>query len=164
MTLLEIAKKYWEIRHAQEIDHTNAELDLRCSEAHSELVWQLHAEGIEFKDREDAARIALEVISSEREVGRGMGQNGGSPAAAKVAEGQAVLGSSAKGQVASLSKSSHEMIQIHWLETVGGADVVRMWIGKYAGHVKADQLSRWKSALAAEGIRGHSTRKAEKTF
>lgn len=56
--LLELARKYWLARQAQERDHTDTASNFVRSEAHDKLMQQMNAEKIKFEDREDAAQIA----------------------------------------------------------------------------------------------------------
>ena len=56
------ANAYVEARRAQQLDHTDPTLDDARTEAHDALMMQLDIEGVHYGDREDAARIAMEMI------------------------------------------------------------------------------------------------------
>ena len=58
------ARAYITARHKQELDHTDPQLDARRTELHDALMTQMDIEGIEYQDREDAARIALAIVNS----------------------------------------------------------------------------------------------------
>jgi hypothetical protein len=57
------AKDYLEKREAQELDHTDPDLNYARSEAHESLMMQMRIDGISFSDREHAAEIARAIVS-----------------------------------------------------------------------------------------------------
>lgn len=59
------ARAYITARHKQELDHTDPQLDARRTELHDALMTQMDIEGIEYQDREDAARIALAIVNGD---------------------------------------------------------------------------------------------------
>ena len=59
------AKDYLEKREAQELDHTDPDLNYYRSEAHESLMMQMRIDGIEFEDREHAAQIAMDIVAGD---------------------------------------------------------------------------------------------------
>ena len=55
------ANAYVSARRAQQLDHTDPALDDARTEAHDAFMMQLDIEGVHYDDREDAARIAMEM-------------------------------------------------------------------------------------------------------
>jgi len=56
------AREYIIARRKQELNHTDPVLDARRTEAHDAFMMQLDVGGIEYQDREHAARIAREIV------------------------------------------------------------------------------------------------------
>ena len=56
------ARVYTRARKAQQLDHTDPALDYARTEAHDDLMMQLDIEGIEYQDREHAARIVQAIV------------------------------------------------------------------------------------------------------
>jgi hypothetical protein len=63
--LMRRAKRYLAARKAQELDHTDPVLDDARTEAHDALMMQMDIEGVEYTDREHAARIAYAIVAGE---------------------------------------------------------------------------------------------------
>jgi hypothetical protein len=62
------ARAYIEVRRKQELNHTDEALNHRRAELHDALMMQLDIEGIDYEDREDAARIAQDIVDGEYEI------------------------------------------------------------------------------------------------
>jgi hypothetical protein len=63
------AKIYIKACRAQELDHTDPELDHARTEAHDSFMIQLDIENIHYEDRQHAARIAQALVDG-RDVNR----------------------------------------------------------------------------------------------
>jgi hypothetical protein len=60
------ARVYIRARKAQQLDHTDPALDYARTDAHDAFMMQLDIEGIEYRDREHAARIAQAIVNGRQ--------------------------------------------------------------------------------------------------
>ena len=60
--LMVSARTYLDARQAQELDHTDPDLNWARTEAHDQFLAALDAAGIPYTDREHGARIALDLV------------------------------------------------------------------------------------------------------
>ena len=56
-------QEYLDARRAQEQNHIDETLNWRRTEAHDALMIQMDIDGVHYEDREDAARIAQEIVN-----------------------------------------------------------------------------------------------------
>lgn len=59
------ARAYIKAKCAQELDHTDPDLNAKRTEIHDAFIMQLDIDGSKYETREDATRIALDVVNGE---------------------------------------------------------------------------------------------------
>jgi hypothetical protein len=64
------AAAYLQARRAQERHPSNSTLDEQRTAAHDSLMWELQRAGIAYDDREDAARLAQEIVGLDYDAAR----------------------------------------------------------------------------------------------